>query len=136
MYIRAEVSIRVVSCHCRNYPLPYFSLWRNFCGKNCLQVFSAMTGNLALNVCRHWEVRLSFIPCTVTISWTSLRLPLKFFHHDFDCFDVGLNSTRSWWCQKGNIETSFYCDFESVANIVFWFQSANFGRDLFKVIRL
>ena len=33
------------------------------------------------------------------------------------------------------LKTSFYCDFESVANIVFSFET-NFGRDLFKVIRL
>ena len=29
------------------------------------------------------------------VSWTSLGLPCKFFHYDFDCFDVRLNSTVS-----------------------------------------
>ena len=30
------------------------------------------------------------------LSWTSLGLPWKFFHYNFDCFDVHLNSTESW----------------------------------------
>ena len=30
------------------------------------------------------------------VSWTSLGLPLKLFHYDFDCFDMGSNSSRSW----------------------------------------
>ena len=35
--------------------------------------------------------RLTLIPCTV-YPLASLGLPLKFFHYDYDCFDVCSNS--------------------------------------------